>query len=926
MVVNGDFSDGLTGWSVVSGNAFDGQPVPVESVNAAQVVVGGGPVIPLGGDYWHTDGFPLGNEGTTLLRVDTDQASGVLDSDPFDLSARYLAFRLGGSGEGSVSLELRVPLDTAQARARDPLDPPDGDGYVAILVALPNGSDMLAERVVDLVGDDPSRSLLGARAKVRLNVFAQNGRRRLVVDAVRLLDERPPPFRRPVWGWADIHCHPMAQAGFGGLMAGHIHGPVEDAGSCLEVHGHEHRNDLFPTGVALDGGRHNEGRHNDGGLASTGWSVTGTPGPEEQGFRGWPAFDELTHLKTHQDWIRRAYDGGLRLMVALVVHNQLLAAVAGGVPFGNAQGDRDAVEPQVRMLHEFVAHNGDWCGLATSPDQARDLIESNRLAFVLGLETDSINGWSGFGDLPNDDTPASRAAARAQLHDYFGYLRTLGIVQVNLLHLSDNAFGGMALYDVMFVVNTFTRTGRLLETEDGFLDEHGNERVPGEAISMPVSVASKLWSALEPLAATLNFTAQLPDALPYRHGHRNKIGLLPAGEEALLEAMRLGMVIDIDHMSEKATGQAFRIATSLPGASYPLVAAHNGARIMAMSPPPHEPGPGDPAIPGRRRNPHTWPNESTKSETQLGYIKDTGGMFGHGIAGVDSQSFGAVANDAPGTSKTVAQGLQYVMDKLEGAVGLGTDWNALLGGPGPRFGPMALPGLTEELEPDDEWARATREERWTKALLQNNGVTYDRPLRDWRAHRFRDSGLFPADTYGADGPFIWQALALDKAGVDLDDPDVVGALVSSGCAAALDLARGLRDRTGAAGSDYYQAGAKSRNAAYPVTGDGAHIDRLVQGIAEASASWDLMTTPGSAPLTRSTAGPMRDFDYNLDGLAHYGMLPDMLQDLRNVGLPMPTFGRFFASAECYLRVWERSEAAAVSVPPPDPVPDPGGEP
>ena len=30
---------------------------------------------------------------------------------------------------------------------------------------------------------------------------------------------------------------------------------------------------------------------------------------------------------------------------------------------------------------------------------------------------------------------------------------------------------------------------------------------------------------------------------------------------------------------------------------------------------------------------------------------------------------------------------------------------------------------------------------------------------------------------------------------------------------------------------------------------------------------------------------MRDFDYNLDGLAHYGMLPDMLQDLKNVGLP-----------------------------------------
>ena len=38
-------------------------------------------------------------------------------------------------------------------------------------------------------------------------------------------------------------------------------------------------------------------------------------------------------------------------------------------------------------------------------------------------------------------------------------------------------------------------------------------------------------------------------------------------------------------------------------------------------------------------------------------------------------------------------------------------------------------------------------------------------------------------------------------------------------------------------------------------------------------------------MDRSTAGPIREFDYNLDGLAHYGMLPDLLQDLKNVLLP-----------------------------------------
>ena len=39
----------------------------------------------------------------------------------------------------------------------------------------------------------------------------------------------------------------------------------------------------------------------------------------------------------------------------------------------------------------------------------------------------------------------------------------------------------------------------------------------------------------------------------------------------------------------------------------------------------------------------------------------------------------------------------------------------------------------------------------------------------------------------------------------------------------------------------------------------------------------------NVPLKRSTAGPHRYFDYNIDGMAHYGMLPDFLQDLRNTG-------------------------------------------
>ena len=49
----------------------------------------------------------------------------------------------------------------------------------------------------------------------------------------------------------------------------------------------------------------------------------------------------------------------------------------------------------------------------------------------------------------------------------------------------------------------------------------------------------------------------------------------------------------------------------------------------------------------------------------------------------------------------------------------------------------------------------------------------------------------------------------------------------------------------------------------------------------------------------------RRFDINVDGMAHYGMLPDFLQDLRNVGLPRECLSPLFSSAEAYIALWER---------------------
>jgi microsomal dipeptidase-like Zn-dependent dipeptidase len=49
----------------------------------------------------------------------------------------------------------------------------------------------------------------------------------------------------------------------------------------------------------------------------------------------------------------------------------------------------------------------------------------------------------------------------------------------------------------------------------------------------------------------------------------------------------------------------------------------------------------------------------------------------------------------------------------------------------------------------------------------------------------------------------------------------------------------------------------------------------------------------------------REFDFNTDGLAHVGLLPDFIKDLTNVGLTEEDLEPLFSSAEVYIRMWEK---------------------
>lgn len=119
-------------------------PSRLRPSHAQDVRINHAPVVGLGGDFWHTP-YPIGQNDAFLIRS-VGEPFGVLDSDVFDISSPFLAYRLGGSASGGAAIELRVPSRTAQQVPNFPaLDAPDRDDFVAVRRASPTGSDVLRE-------------------------------------------------------------------------------------------------------------------------------------------------------------------------------------------------------------------------------------------------------------------------------------------------------------------------------------------------------------------------------------------------------------------------------------------------------------------------------------------------------------------------------------------------------------------------------------------------------------------------------------------------------------------------------------------------------------------------------------------------------------------------------------------------------------
>ncbi|MFZ1699290.1 MAG: hypothetical protein WBO10_17010 [Pyrinomonadaceae bacterium] len=465
-------------------------------------------------------------------------------------------------------------------------------------------------------------------------------------------------------GFADLHAHPMVNLAFGGKL---IHGGP-DVGSILPADINCSKNIRAKNiAQALGPATPTHGSFDQIGCgdafrraivygfeeANDALVTVSSPAQGYPTFGGYPKWNDIAHQKMWVDWIRRSYAGGQRVMVALATHNATLAAAVSG-PGDGPTDDKGSADLQIAEMKAFVGRHNDFMEIAYTPADLRRIVAANKMAVVLGLEIDNIGG---FNKMPNYRTlpPAARAAIiQAELNR----LHNNGVRYLFPIHVLDNAFGGTAVYEDLFNYSNKREEGHWWKIQCSNPDEeitHKFKPFIGDDVDKDVKT---LLSGLSNIKVGLDLNAPKPPGCG-ANGHRNAQGIelrkggTGDGEAALSAMMKLGMLIDIDHMSLASVNDTFTLAEAVPG-GYPLVSGHTGLRMYQK-------------------------NENSRTQDQLARIGKLGGMFG---MGTDSPANlwvprYTIANEWIG-GKSNAYG--------DGRVAFGTDLNGLVKGPPPRAG------------------------------------------------------------------------------------------------------------------------------------------------------------------------------------------------------------------------------------------------
>jgi microsomal dipeptidase-like Zn-dependent dipeptidase len=773
-----DFEEpAFPGWTQ-TGKAFAGQPFckrPRDSQMPSTRFADSR----LGGDYWQGLDYPLGQHGncivTSLLKA-PDAEPWSLTSPEFALpaGAPFLSFLIGGTN--------------APAHERVELQVRRGADWETAYRATGSGGEQLRQEVFEVSAADR-----GLPARIR--IFDDSPQGHINVDYIRFTPERPPGPAVPVWGYADYHTHPTTHLAFGSTGKRHIiwgdpggnyqdyvndpHLISKDIPHCDHGHGGGYLAEAFINNAQL----FNDSVDSVIGAFLLPHKRSG--GPQFTDFPNWVMG---AHQQMHVTMVRRNYEGGLRLMVALVTDNWGAGFLTGVAEHGQVPlvKEPDAIAAQMQALRALVALNSSWMEIALSSADARRIIQQNKLAIVPGVELDQLGTYD-----PDPDKEVDS-------------LWNLGVRAVTPIHAVDNAIGSPAILNAPYNwLNDFMANGAkqvrpadlgpakffAIEPDDCA----ANHEAPGECVMHRLDTFPQLRLVIARPIFTFfrrapGFVAATADSFNTgKLGQKNKYGLKPkTGPEYIRALRRRGMIIDTAHMSDKSVDDTYAVLAERPG--YPAVISHAHFRKEGLYDPNEE-------------ILDYLASEYDISDSNLEKVRNAGGVVGTFLhqARINPDSIDVyishITDDCGNSSKGFAFAFDYAQQKVPGGIGMATDMT-FIPVVSPRFGEHACEGYKSFRHGQRELARHPQRYR---PRDQKDPIWYD--------------GIPPIQKTNQHDPL--KPYRMDE----------------------------------------------------------------------------------------------RVFDFNRDGLAHFGLVPDMLQDLKNVEMPKRDFQALFGSAEAYLQMWERVERA-----------------
>lgn len=241
-----------------------------------------------------------------------------------------------------------------------------------------------------------------------------------------------------------------------------------------------------------------------------------------------PTWNDLAHQQVWKGHLKKAHEDGLSLVIISAVHSYLLCNILpdSRKKFEDCE-DRPNIVRQLQAANEWANIEKAWVQIAKTPEEARQIINSGKLAVILSVETENI---------------FDHADWEEEFKEYWNY----GVRTLQIVHQFDNKLAGAAIHQRPLIYGQYLRN----------------------------------WIRHHELKSFDSTTVSYNTSFGMRTIKKNKKGLTDFGKTILKLMMEHGMTIDFAHMSEKS---AFEVIDIIKNNNYPFYISHGHFRDIMLS-------------------------------------------------------------------------------------------------------------------------------------------------------------------------------------------------------------------------------------------------------------------------------------------------------------------------------------------------------